>query len=465
MQDISTWLTSQSKIVTRAGVCPFISAKGSIALAELRTHLFNYLIARYAAIKGKKGIFILRCDDTDTSQTDTTLMPLIVSMFNDILEAKPDLHPYNSEQTLKYPLIQSKRNELYEKYIAQLEDCRILYKKKSNDPFIFSIKKYIEHYGNIIQVNDLLLGNFTYDLLYEQRIHDFPLTRANGNSLWHLCSVVDDFNCGVNLVIRAQDKIGNIPYQEMIRSALNLPFKAYLHLPLMLPDKNLNSLNFLSTVNELMKEGISSRAIVIYLVSSLFNQENNTYLNVKDFLFNLDFYKLKKTSSRFNLNKLYAINKKLQDNFLDNDYLKELSKCAAIKEDTEWNNLLSKDFIKKFLLGLRLDYIKSRVILNSLINPSYLVNRFNNYKETLNLLNELEKNDANFSIIKKIRILIIENKSLIPLFRWILTGEISGISIFKILDFLEQSKFLLIERINTAKNSLVNHLKTNNAVS
>src|SRR3990167_913983 len=97
MEDISNWLQSQSKIVTRAGICPFISAKGSIALAELRTHLFSYIVARYATIKGKRSIFTLRCDDTDVTRTDTKLMPAIVSMFNDILEITPDIHPYNSE--------------------------------------------------------------------------------------------------------------------------------------------------------------------------------------------------------------------------------------------------------------------------------------------------------------------------------------------------------------------------------
>lgn len=458
MEKIEEWLLSQPKIITRAGVCPFISAKGSIALAELRTHLFNYMVARYVTLKGGKGIFILRCDDTDISNTDIKYMSSIVSMFNDILEAKPDLHPYHSEHVLDYPLIQSKRTALYECYMTQLLNSGLVYQENNQFPLVFSVKKYIECYGAILEAFDFILGKMSFDLLQEQRIHDFPITRSDGSALWHFCSVVDDFDAGVNLVIRAQDKVGNVPYQEMIRFALGFPTKKYLHLPLMLQDKTMMvPLNFLSTVHEMMRYGISSRAIVIYLFTSLFKNNDALHFELDDLISKVDFSYLITSSNRFDFNRVLYVNKIFNARSTDRDYLNELNKSALIVEDADWLQSLTNQ-ARQLLVDLRFDYFQSKQTIKSLIDPVYF--NMPNFKlnSILNVFVALfvhfEKISGYGSVFGLMKRMIADDQSIIPILRWMLTGNSEGISIYKVVDFLESTNTSLLPRFIKIKQFL-----------
>src|SRR6185295_12975373 len=55
--------------------------------------------------------------------------------------------------------------------------------------------------------------------------------RADGSFLYHLASVVDDYDFQVSHVIRAEEHLSNTPRQIFIVQALGYPLPAYAHLP------------------------------------------------------------------------------------------------------------------------------------------------------------------------------------------------------------------------------------------
>jgi len=71
---------------------------------------------------------------------------------------------------------------------------------------------------------------------YAQRLTDacgdFVIKRADGLFAYHLATVVDDAEAGVNQVVRGSDLISSTPRQIYLQQQLGLESPAYFHLPL-----------------------------------------------------------------------------------------------------------------------------------------------------------------------------------------------------------------------------------------
>jgi hypothetical protein len=83
------------------------------------------------------------------------------------------------------------------------------------------IDAHLRGYGT--EPADLVTGsliNLKYvPINYPNR--EVPLTRHDGSPLWHLATVVDDLDLGVNLIVRGTDKINAVAVQERLRCALS----------------------------------------------------------------------------------------------------------------------------------------------------------------------------------------------------------------------------------------------------
>ena len=57
------------------------------------------------------------------------------------------------------------------------------------------------------------------------------IQRADGTCLYHLASVVDDYDFKISHVIRAVEHLSNTPRQIFIAQSLGYPLPEYAHLP------------------------------------------------------------------------------------------------------------------------------------------------------------------------------------------------------------------------------------------
>ncbi|MEX2560590.1 MAG: glutamate--tRNA ligase family protein, partial [Pirellulales bacterium] len=77
-------------------------------------------------------------------------------------------------------------------------------------------------------IHDLVRGDVEFEWAREQ---DHVVQRADGSCLYHLASVVDDFDFQISHVIRAEEHLSNTPRQIFIAQSLGYPLPAYAHLP------------------------------------------------------------------------------------------------------------------------------------------------------------------------------------------------------------------------------------------
>ena len=152
------------------------SPTGYLHIGGLRTALYNYLYA-----KKNNGKFILRIEDTDQNrlvEDATNRLIKIIQYFGIEYDEGPNLGGNYG------PYIQSKRLDIYKKYLHQLidedkaypcffhidkpdkfeveKDKKILYDRMENENYVVKFK--IQDKTSLI-VNDLIRGEISFDLL------------------------------------------------------------------------------------------------------------------------------------------------------------------------------------------------------------------------------------------------------------------------------------------------------------
>jgi glutamyl-Q tRNA(Asp) synthetase len=85
--------------------------------------------------------------------------------------------------------------------------------------------------GPPVEFEDGFQGHVCQDCATEAG--DFIIRRRDGQIAYHLATVVDDAELGVNEVVRGADLLPSTPRQMLLQRALNLPAPRYAHLPLL----------------------------------------------------------------------------------------------------------------------------------------------------------------------------------------------------------------------------------------
>jgi glutamyl-Q tRNA(Asp) synthetase len=218
------------------------SPTGSLHLGSLVAALGSWLFARSAG-----GRWLLRIDDLDTQR-------IISGMADDIMRTLDLLGlQWDGE-----PLWQSRRAGAYAESLAALERKGAVYGcgcSRSDIARIATaphgiaeelvypgtcrhgIRKNREARSVRVIVPDTeitfvdgIFGRVSQSL--PEVCGDFVVKRADGLFAYHLATVVDDADSGVNQVVRGSDLLLSTPRQIFLQTLLGLLPPAYFHLPL-----------------------------------------------------------------------------------------------------------------------------------------------------------------------------------------------------------------------------------------
>ncbi|MCB0282101.1 MAG: glutamate--tRNA ligase [Calditrichaeota bacterium] len=235
------------------------SPTGFVHIGSLRTALYNFLFARK-----HNGKFILRIEDTDQNRlVEGAIENLFRTFdwvgihFDESTRNEGDLGPYQ----------QSKRLDIYKKYVDQLvndgkaypcfatpdelEEMRQQQVARGEDPkydgryrdypadkaadriksgetYVVRLKVPLE--GETI-VNDVVRGTVTFQ---NSNLDDQVILKSDGFPTYHLANVVDDYLMKVSHVIRGEEWLPSTPKHVILYNYFGWPLPQFAHLPLLL---------------------------------------------------------------------------------------------------------------------------------------------------------------------------------------------------------------------------------------
>lgn len=237
------------------------SPTGYLHIGGVRTALFNWLLARQAG-----GQFLLRIDDTDLQRNQTEALQPILDGFR-WLGIGWDEGPTDDGQSSRgphAPYFQSQRLPHYQAAVRRLLESGHAYRdyarpeetaaereeaERNKVEFVYSrrwmagtpeqaarfeaegrlsvVRLKMPREG-VCRIDDLIRGPVEFEWAREQ---DHVIQRNDGTCLYHLASVVDDFEFGITHVVRAVEHLSNTPRQMFIAQALGHPLPFYAHIP------------------------------------------------------------------------------------------------------------------------------------------------------------------------------------------------------------------------------------------
>lgn len=232
------------------------SPTGYLHIGGVRTALFNWLFSRKHG-----GQFILRIDDTDQQRNVEAALQPILHGFRWLgidWDEGPDVGGphgpyYQSQRSAQYQAAverllasghayrdyarteeiaaerdaaqQEKRSFLYSRrFMAETDADRKRFEAEGREAVV-RLKTPRE--GTLV-IDDLIRGRVEFQWANEQ---DHVIQRADGSCLYHLASVVDDYDFEISHVIRAEEHLSNTPRQIFILESLGYPRPQYAHLP------------------------------------------------------------------------------------------------------------------------------------------------------------------------------------------------------------------------------------------
>lgn len=430
------------------------SPTGLLHIGGVRTAFINYLFA-----KKENGTFILRIEDTDKIRSTEESTNAILSGLK-WLNINWDEGPY----------FQSERTELYIKYLNYLikngyaypcfckkeelekekelalksgkiykysKKCKYLSDKEREEK-ILKGEDFVYRFNvepGIIKFNDLIKGEVAFD---NEILDDFIIFRQDKTPVYNFSCVVDDIEMKITHVIRGEDHLSNTHKQILIYKALNKEPPYFGHLPLMLGKdrEKLSKRHGSVSIEEFIKEGFLSEAILNYLFLIGLSIKNNKEIFTIDEMINeFSFSRISRNSPVFDHEKLKWLNSYYIRNLSIDDLFNKA--YNFIPEDL---NIEYKNNIKKILKE-----IKSNIkVLNDIANlTTYFYNEPKYNEKDL----EVIKDNNKFVIFLKHFLKIIDDIK--PFERYLIEENINTILInsgITLKDIAQPLRYLLTGR-------------------
>jgi glutamyl-tRNA synthetase len=318
-----TNLNDKEKIIARFPPSP----TGWFHIGNARTALFNYFF-----VKQNNGELKFRLEDTDKERSKDEYS-------NDIVEG---LKWLNIDIDYNHPYKQSEHGETYRKYVEKMiaEDKAYISKEEVKEEGQRAEVIRLRNPGKKIVFEDMVRGNIEVDTT---ELGDFIIAKSIDEPIYHLAVVVDDFEMGVNHVVRGEDGIYNTPRQILIQEAIGAPRPIYAHMPFMLnTDRSKLSKRQsgeLVSLKYYKEKGFLPEAMVNYLAFCGWNPGDETeIMSIDEIIKKFDIMKVQKAGAIFNVEKLLWYNK---------EYLKKLPIEKVEEEIKKRLNNVDDSIIKK----------------------------------------------------------------------------------------------------------------------
>lgn len=302
------------------------SPTGWMHIGNTRTAVFNWLLAKKLG-----GKFCLRIDDTDVLRSkkeyEDAIRDILVWLgFNWDEEAR------QSARIARYDEVVAKlkaEGRIYACY-ETAEELEVMRKKlmaqgrppiydrgalklTAEDITRFEAEGRRPHYRfklvpGAIEWDDMVRGKIHYDAA---NLADPVIIREDGSYLYHLPSVIDDFDFGITHIIRGEDHVTNTASQIQMFEALGGKIPTFAHLPLLTGkegklSKRLGSLG----VRELRAEGIENMAICSFLAKLGTSEAIEPFYDLESLAQSLDLSKLGRSQPKFDEEELKLFNHK-----------------------------------------------------------------------------------------------------------------------------------------------------------
>ena len=306
-------------IVTRFAPSP----TGFLHVGGLRTALYNYLYARKNG-----GKFLLRIEDTDLARNSDAAVEAIKEAFDWCgLE-------YDGEVEF-----QSRRTEIYKKYINELLESGKAYKCYMSKDELDALRKeqearkerpkYDGRYRDFtgtppegiepvirikaplsgkIEFDDGLKGHISFEA--EDILDDFIIARSDGSPTYNFTVVIDDALMGVSDVIRGDDHLSNTPKQIILYDALGFKVPKFYHVAMIngSDGSKLSKRHGATDVMEYKRMGYLPQALLNFLVRLGWGHGDDEIFSMSDMLRLFDPKDINKSASTYNLSKLEWLN-------------------------------------------------------------------------------------------------------------------------------------------------------------
>ena len=298
------------------------SPTGYLHIGGLRTALFNWLWARKNG-----GEFLLRIEDTDLKRNSEDALKAIIEAF--------DWVGLDYDGEVAY---QSKRFDIYEKYIKQLLDEGKAYKcymtKEELDDLrakqmankerprydgryrdftgtppagvepVIRIKAPVE---GVIEFEDGVKGKME---ISADEVDDFIIARSDGTPTYNFVVAIDDALMGLTDVIRGDDHLYNTPKQIVVYEALGFELPKFYHVPMINNEngKKLSKRDGALDVMEYKKQGFLPEALLNFLVRLGWSHGDQEIFSIKEMIELFDPNNINRSASSYNLDKLIWLN-------------------------------------------------------------------------------------------------------------------------------------------------------------
>ncbi len=337
------------------------SPTGYLHIGGLRTALYSYLHA-----KKHGGKFLLRIEDTDLKRNSEEATKAILEAFK--------WCGLNHDGEIFY---QSKRFDIYKKYVKQLLDEGKAYKCYMSKDELTTLReeqmanKIRPHYdgryrdfkgtppegikpvirikapqSGLIEFKDGIKGHLKFDV--KDVLDDFIIARSDGTPTYNFVVTIDDALMGVTDVIRGDDHTSNTPKQIVIYEALGFELPKFYHVPMIHNDKGkkLSKRDGAMDVMEYKKLGFLPQSLLNFLVRLGWSHGDDEIFSIEQMKEYFDANDVNSSASAYNYEKLLWLNSQYINKLTDEEIKKHL-KDFGIKEITCNNENLLFEVVKE----------------------------------------------------------------------------------------------------------------------